>query len=306
MLDIQALTKSYGEKDAPPEARQIVLDRIALSVEKNEFVCLLDASGCGKTTLLRIVAGLTDADSGAIRIDGRPVDGPGQDRSMVFQNYGLLPWRTVMGNVEFGLEVRGMPRAERRDICRRTIERVGLAGSEQLYPHQISVGGSSSRVQALIAKRVEGAALNGAFAARAVKYDHLHILGDAAAELPNFIYTWEIVAESALQKKKPALQAFVTATARGARWVTNNPDAAAAISRKVTPDSPAEDIAIATQTMAKKQFFSPTGHLAPEAWAFTVETMVKNGDLPQPMAYGDAVLTEFVDNAAKALGPYTP
>jgi NitT/TauT family transport system ATP-binding protein len=145
MLDVHALSKSFGDKDAPPEARNIVLDRIDLRVARNEFVCLLGASGCGKTTLLRIVAGLADADSGTVEIDGARIAGPGQDRSLVFQNYGLLPWRTVMGNVEFGLEVRGMARAERREICRRYIERVGLAGSEHLYPHQIS-GGMQQRV----------------------------------------------------------------------------------------------------------------------------------------------------------------
>jgi len=73
------------------------------------------------------------------------VSGPGQDRSLVFQNYGLLPWRTVLGNVEFGLEIRGMARARRRDICRDYIERVGLTGFENHYPHQIS-GGMQQRV----------------------------------------------------------------------------------------------------------------------------------------------------------------
>ena len=143
MLDVIALNKVYGDRDA--QNRLVVLDNVGFTVPKNQFVCLLGPSGCGKTTLLRIVAGLTEADSGVIRIDGRPTRGPGQDRSLVFQNYGLLPWRTVMGNVEFGLEMRRMPRAERRDICRRYIHRVGLEGFEDLYPHQIS-GGMQQRV----------------------------------------------------------------------------------------------------------------------------------------------------------------
>jgi NitT/TauT family transport system ATP-binding protein len=143
MLDVIALNKVYGEEGAPN--RVVVLDNVGFTVPKNQFVCLLGPSGCGKTTLLRIVAGLTEADSGTIRIDGKAVRGPGQDRSMVFQNYGLLPWRTVMGNVEFGLEVRGMSRAERRGICQDYIQRVGLKGFESLYPHQIS-GGMQQRV----------------------------------------------------------------------------------------------------------------------------------------------------------------
>src|SRR4051794_22328995 len=112
MLEITNLTKSYGSDAGHIEG----LDRISFSVPENQFVCLLGGSGCGKTTLLKIVAGLIGADSGRIAIEGRAVAGPGPDRSMVFQNYGLLPWRTVLGNVEFGLEIRGVRRAQRRDI----------------------------------------------------------------------------------------------------------------------------------------------------------------------------------------------
>jgi ABC-type nitrate/sulfonate/bicarbonate transport system ATPase subunit len=142
MLNIQHLTKVYAADDG---TRQVVLDHIALEVPDNQFTCLLGASGCGKTTLLRIVAGLTKADGGTVSIGGLPVTGPGQDRSMVFQNYGLLPWRTVLGNVEFGLEIRGVPAATRHDICHEYIRRVGLAGFESHYPHQIS-GGMQQRV----------------------------------------------------------------------------------------------------------------------------------------------------------------
>ena len=141
MLQIAGLSKIFGAGDQ----RVLVLDDVGLAVPAQQFVCLLGASGCGKTTLLRIVAGLSAASAGTIRVDGRPVTGPGQDRSMVFQNYGLLPWRTVMGNVEFGLEVRGVSRTRRRDICQEHISRVGLAGFENHYPHQIS-GGMQQRV----------------------------------------------------------------------------------------------------------------------------------------------------------------
>jgi len=143
MLSVIQLTKVYGNVNAPDSVH--VLDNVSFEVEQNQFVCLLGASGCGKTTLLRIVAGLTEQDSGTVKVAGKEVHGPGQDRSMVFQNYGLLPWRTVLGNVEFGLEIRGAPRAERREICRTYIERVGLKGFENHYPHQIS-GGMQQRV----------------------------------------------------------------------------------------------------------------------------------------------------------------
>ena len=142
MLNIRQLTKVYSADD---DTRQVVLDAVTLEVPDNQFCCLLGASGCGKTTLLRIVAGLTQADGGEVAIAGKAVHGPGQDRSIVFQNYGLLPWRTVLGNVEFGLEIRGVGTAERREICRDYIRRVGLAGFESHYPHQIS-GGMQQRV----------------------------------------------------------------------------------------------------------------------------------------------------------------
>jgi NitT/TauT family transport system ATP-binding protein len=132
MLEISGLTKSYDG------AR--VLDAISFHVSKNQFVCLLGGSGCGKTTLLKIVAGLIERDAGRIEIEAKAIKGPGPDRSLVFQNYGLLPWRSVLGNVEFGLEIRGVPRARRRQICRDYIVRMGLAGFENHYPHQISGG----------------------------------------------------------------------------------------------------------------------------------------------------------------------
>jgi ABC-type nitrate/sulfonate/bicarbonate transport system ATPase subunit len=89
MLKLCELTKTYSNDDG---ARQVVLDAINLDVPDNQFCCLLGASGCSKTTLLRIVAGLTQADGGEVTIAGQAVHGPGQDRSMVFQNHGLLPW----------------------------------------------------------------------------------------------------------------------------------------------------------------------------------------------------------------------
>ena len=140
MLEIQNLTKVFYDDAKEQRNELLVLDRVDFSVPKNQFVCLLGPSGCGKTTLLRIVAGLNEADAGRVVVDGAAVKGSGQDRCMVFQNYGLLPWRTVRDNVEFGLEVHGESVSERRPICQVAIQRVGLVGFEAHYPHQISGG----------------------------------------------------------------------------------------------------------------------------------------------------------------------
>lgn len=139
MLEIRSVTKTYDNELEVREAKR-VLDPINLDIPENQFVCLLGASGCGKTTLLRIIAGLTRPDSGAVLIEGKAVTRPGQQSSLVFQNYGLLPWRTVTGNVEFGLETRNVSVTQRREISQRNIDRVGLAGNERLFPHQISGG----------------------------------------------------------------------------------------------------------------------------------------------------------------------
>jgi NitT/TauT family transport system ATP-binding protein len=141
MLKIQSVMKKFVDQSASGDNNSlIVLDHIDLSVPRNQFVSLLGPSGCGKTTLLRIVAGLVEASAGEIILDGARITGPGMDRSLVFQNYGLLPWRTVMGNVELGLELRGIPKRKRRLTCQDYIDRVGLSGFEGHYPHQISGG----------------------------------------------------------------------------------------------------------------------------------------------------------------------
>jgi NitT/TauT family transport system ATP-binding protein len=119
MLEIRSVTKSFDNELENGKPKP-VLEQINLQVPDSQFVCLLGASGCGKTTLLRIIAGLTIADSGTVSIDGKVVDRPGQQSSLVFQNYGLLPWRTIMGNVEFGLETRGVPIYARREISNAT------------------------------------------------------------------------------------------------------------------------------------------------------------------------------------------
>jgi NitT/TauT family transport system ATP-binding protein len=121
------------------------LDNINVDFPRGELTSLLGPSGCGKTTLLKIIAGLLPATSGGVLVNGRPVSGPGPERAFVFQDFALLPWATVMRNVAFGLELRGIAKDEREAVARRNIARVGLAGFEQKYPHELS-GGMRQRV----------------------------------------------------------------------------------------------------------------------------------------------------------------
>ena len=144
MLVVDGIRKSFARSDGR-HGELLVLDGISFTVRDNEFVSILGPSGCGKTTLIRILAGLVQPDSGEVRVDGRRVAGPGPDRCLVFQNFGLLPWRTVQSNVEFGLEVLDMGQADRAAIAGKYIELVGLKGFERYFPHQIS-GGMQQRV----------------------------------------------------------------------------------------------------------------------------------------------------------------
>jgi NitT/TauT family transport system ATP-binding protein len=132
-----------GQKDRPE--LMVALDRVEASVRKGELITLLGPSGCGKTTLLRLTAGLIAADEGRITIEGTPVAAPRKDACMVFQNFGLLPWRTVLGNVEFPLEIDGVAKSERGELARHFIELVGLAAFAEHFPHELS-GGMQQRV----------------------------------------------------------------------------------------------------------------------------------------------------------------
>jgi NitT/TauT family transport system ATP-binding protein len=132
-----------GQQDRPE--RMVALDRINATVHKGELITLLGPSGCGKTTLLRLTAGLIEADEGRITIAGTPVTAPRKDACMVFQNFGLLPWRTVLGNVEFPLELDGVSVPERRELARHFIGLVGLSAFAEHYPHELS-GGMQQRV----------------------------------------------------------------------------------------------------------------------------------------------------------------
>ena len=121
------------------------IDHVNLEVKDGEFVMIVGPSGCGKTTLINILGGLNTATSGEVLLDGKPVQGPGADRGMVFQGYSLFPWLTVQKNVEFGLKMKKMPKAQRATQAKKFIDLVGLTGFENALPKQLS-GGMKQRV----------------------------------------------------------------------------------------------------------------------------------------------------------------
>jgi NitT/TauT family transport system ATP-binding protein len=123
----------------------LAVEEIDLKIKNQEFATILGPSGCGKSTLLRIVAGLIRPTRGVVRLDGKVISGPGQDRGMVFQSYTLFPWLTVKENIKFGLEICGMPKAKQEQIAQEFVEKVGLKGFEGTYPKGLS-GGMKQRV----------------------------------------------------------------------------------------------------------------------------------------------------------------
>jgi NitT/TauT family transport system ATP-binding protein len=135
-LEAQNIWKVFTRRDQPVEA----LHDVSIQVGAGEFVSIVGASGCGKTTLLRIVDGLVSPTRGSIRVNGQPVSGPGPDRGFVFQQDALFPWRTVLDNVVFGLEVQGKSKHETRERANGFLQLVGLAGFEHLFPHELSGG----------------------------------------------------------------------------------------------------------------------------------------------------------------------
>ena len=125
--------------------RLIALDHINLDVRAGEFLCIVGPSGCGKSTLLHLIAGLNAQSSGRILVDGNPIQGPGTDRILIFQDHGLFPWLTVAQNVEFGMKMKGVPKAERREKTQHYLRLVHLGKFENSYIHQLS-GGMRQRV----------------------------------------------------------------------------------------------------------------------------------------------------------------
>jgi NitT/TauT family transport system ATP-binding protein len=118
----------------------LALDGLDLDVREGEFLSLLGPSGCGKSTLLYLIGGFLPVEKGAIRIEGRPVAGPGPERGVVFQHFALFPWKTVRANVRYGLEKMRLPRAEQERRAQAYIDLVGLKGFEDSYPSQLSGG----------------------------------------------------------------------------------------------------------------------------------------------------------------------
>lgn len=146
-ISIQNVNRNYSiKRNGSGEAREFAaLKNVNLTVNQGEFLAIVGPSGCGKSTLLDLIAGLTLPTSGELYIDGRLITKPALDRGIVMQGYALFPWRTVRHNVEFGLEVKKVPKKERKDISSSFLQLVGLSGFEDRYPYELS-GGMKQRV----------------------------------------------------------------------------------------------------------------------------------------------------------------
>jgi NitT/TauT family transport system ATP-binding protein len=140
-LEVEGLKKSYAKDGRAFE----ILDIARFAAREGEFITIIGPSGCGKSTFLHIMGGFIPADAGTIRVYRRDVSGPGPDRGMMFQEFALFPWKTVAGNVAWGLETQGVPRAEIETIVQRQLEMTGLAEFRNHYPAELS-GGMKQRV----------------------------------------------------------------------------------------------------------------------------------------------------------------
>ncbi|MDS0861910.1 ABC transporter ATP-binding protein [Burkholderia pseudomultivorans] len=143
--DVILDVRHVGKRFATPQGECVALDDISFRTHRREFVCVIGPSGCGKSTLIRILAGLDAQTSGEVLLDGKPVQGPGADRGMVFQGYTLFPWLTVKKNVMFGLRMNGSSSGEAEREALQWLDLVGLTRFADVYPHQLS-GGMKQRV----------------------------------------------------------------------------------------------------------------------------------------------------------------
>jgi ABC-type nitrate/sulfonate/bicarbonate transport system ATPase subunit len=142
-LTVKGVSKVFGDPQVPGAV--VALKDVSFEVPDNRFCSILGHSGCGKTTLLNIAAGFEQPTNGTVTQDDVPIRGPGWRHTMIFQDYALFPWMNVKQNIAFGLEMKGLPRAERNEITRHYIELVGLASFESKFPHELS-GGMRQRV----------------------------------------------------------------------------------------------------------------------------------------------------------------
>lgn len=145
-IAFREVDKTFERRDASGKRQSFTaLSNVSFEVRTGEFLVIVGPSGCGKSSMLDLLGGLTQPTHGEILLDGKRITGPGLDRGIVFQQYALFPWRTALGNVEFGLEAKRMGRKERTERARDCLDRVGLSGFENRYPHELS-GGMKQRV----------------------------------------------------------------------------------------------------------------------------------------------------------------
>lgn len=151
-LTVEGATLEYSSTRTG--RRTLALENIDLEVHRGEFLCIVGPSGCGKTSFLAALDGLVPLSGGRFLLDGKPFQGPRRDVAMVFQNPSLLPWRTVLGNVMYGLELQGRDKRESQEKVAQLLDLVGLAGWENAYPHELS-GGMQQRVNIARAMAVD-------------------------------------------------------------------------------------------------------------------------------------------------------
>jgi NitT/TauT family transport system ATP-binding protein len=156
-IEIVKVSKSFCQNNNL-EKEPLVLDDLSFEVQPGSFINILGPSGCGKTTLLNIIAGFLQPTKGEVRFDGKTIYGPSPTRTVIFQEYGLFDWKTVFGNVEFGLKAKGLGKDKRKEMAQYYIEFVHLSGSENKYPNELS-GGMKQRASIARALAVEPACL---------------------------------------------------------------------------------------------------------------------------------------------------
>jgi NitT/TauT family transport system ATP-binding protein len=158
-LRVEGLSKTYGRREGWNTTRYLkVFEHVSFTVRDGEFVSIIGSSGCGKSTLLSIAGGLAEANEGAVYLDGHLVRGPGLDRGIVFQEFALFPWLTVLGNVKFGLKSKGLGAEKQDPLARKFVDLVGLSGFEDYHPYRLS-GGMRQRVGLARALAIEPSAL---------------------------------------------------------------------------------------------------------------------------------------------------